>query len=497
MIDLMNAISLPFENSYSSLPDRFFVRKAPEPVLKPGLIRLNLQLCELLGLNAEMLSGEPGAQIFAGNTVPDGADPISMAYAGHQFGGWVPQLGDGRATLLGEIIGTDGIRRDIQLKGSGRTHFSRGGDGRAAVGPVLREYVVSEAMHALGVPTTRALAAVTTGEDVMREGYIPGAVLTRVAQSHVRVGTFQYFAAREDVDAIKTLADYVIDRHYPDAANADNPYRALLGMVIERQAFLVTKWFGLGFIHGVMNTDNTSVIGETIDYGPCAFMDAYHPTTVFSSIDHMGRYAFSNQPSILQWNLAQLAQALLPLFDTNIDEAVNFAQAEIDTYPKAFESALAQEFRAKLGLETEQEGDLTLALDLLECMSENEADFTNTFRHLADVISDDGDEVLAKAQFNNPGEFDDWVSRWKTRLAQETRPLGASADAMRQKNPAVIPRNHLVEAAIRSAEDHGDFSTFHDLVEEVIDPYRSREPGSHFVSPPKADEIVHQTFCGT
>ena len=497
MIDLMNAISLPFENSYSSLPDRFFVRKAPEPVRQPALIRLNVQLCELLGLDADALSGEPGAQIFAGNTVPNGADPISMAYAGHQFGGWVPQLGDGRATLLGEIVGTDGIRRDIQLKGSGRTHFSRGGDGRAAIGPVLREYIVSEAMHALGVPTTRALAAVTTGEDVLREGYIPGAVLTRVAQSHVRVGTFQYFAARDDVDAIKTLADYVIDRHYPEAANADNPYRALLGMVIERQAFLVSKWFGLGFIHGVMNTDNTSVIGETIDYGPCAFMDTYHPAKVFSSIDHMGRYAFSNQPSILQWNLAQFAQALLPLFDADIDEAVKFAQTEIDTYPKAFEAELAQEFRSKLGLESEHDDDLTLALDLLECMSENEADFTNTFRHLADVISDAGDDTLAKTQFNKPKDFEHWVARWKSRLEQETRPLAACADAMLQTNPAVIPRNHLVEAAIRAAEDNGDFSTFYDLVKEVIDPYRSREPGSHFVTPPKPDEVVHQTFCGT
>jgi len=497
MIEPMNAISLPFENSYSSLPDRFFVRKAPEPVRQPTLIRLNVQLCELLGLDAEALSGDAGAQIFAGNTVPDGADPISMAYAGHQFGGWVPQLGDGRATLLGEIVGSDEIRRDIQLKGSGRTHFSRGGDGRAAVGPVLREYVVSEAMNALGVPTTRALAAVTTGEDVIREGYIPGAVLTRVAQSHVRVGTFQYFAAREDVDAIRTLADYVIKRHYPDAANADNPYRTLLSMVIERQGFLVSKWFGLGFIHGVMNTDNTSVIGETIDYGPCAFMDTYHPAKVFSSIDHMGRYAFSNQPSILQWNLAQLAQALLPLFNENIDEAVTIAQAEIDNYPKVFEAALAKEFRAKLGLETEQDDDLTLALDLLECMSENEADFTNTFRHLADLITDKGDDALAKTQFKKPSDFDDWVSRWKTRLEQEARSLSACADAMRQKNPAVIPRNHLVEAAIRAAEDQGDFSTFHDLVEEVIDPYRSREPGSHYVSPPKPDEIVHQTFCGT
>ena len=493
----MNAISLPFENSYASLPDRFFVRQAPDPVRAPELVRLNAQLCELLGLNVEALSSQNGAEIFAGNTVPDGADPLAMAYAGHQFGGWVPQLGDGRATLLGEIIGTDGIRRDIQLKGSGRTYFSRGGDGRAAVGPVLREYIVSEAMHALGVPTTRALAAVTTGEDVIREGFIPGAVLTRVAQSHVRVGTFQYFAAREDVDGIRTLADYVIARHYPEASETENPYRAFLNHVVDRQALLVSKWFGVGFIHGVMNTDNTSVIGETIDYGPCAFMDTYHPTTVYSSIDYMGRYSFSNQPSILQWNLAQLAQSLLPLFDPDMDEAVSFAQATIDAYPKVFENALTKEFRSKLGLTTPADGDLSLGMDLLECMAENEADFTNTFRYLADVISTDTEDTHARAQFSNPKGFDHWLERWRDRLNEEQQSFDEIALMMRQKNPAVIPRNHLVEAAIRAAEDKGDFSVFNTLVEEVVNPFQPRQVGSHFVVPPKPEEVVHQTFCGT
>lgn len=494
---LMNAISLPFENSYASLPERFFVRQAPIPVQAPSLIRLNLQLCTLLGLDADALSSQDGAEIFAGNTVPIGADPLSMAYAGHQFGGWVPQLGDGRATLLGEIVGVDGIRRDIQLKGSGRTHFSRGGDGRAAVGPVLREYIVSEAMNALGVPTTRALAAVTTGEDVIREGYLPGAILTRVAQSHVRVGTFQYFAAREDVDALRTLSDYLIARHYPEASDAENPYRIMLSEIVKRQATLVSKWFGLGFIHGVMNTDNTSVIGETIDYGPCAFMDKYHPATVFSSIDYMGRYAFSSQPSILQWNLAQLAQSLLPLIDDDMENAVAIAQAEVDAYPQVFEKALTKEFRMKLGLAASHEDDLSLAMDLLEYMAENEADFTNTFRYLADVIATNTDDTDARAQFTNPKGFDHWVTRWRTRLEAETRSFDECATAMRQKNPAVIPRNHLVEAAIRAAEDKSDFSVFNDLVEEVLDPFRARASGSHFVLPPAPDEIVQQTFCGT
>ena len=496
--EAMANISMPFANSYAALPERFFARQNPDPVRAPALIRLNTSLCALLGLDPGVLSSDAGTAIFAGNAIPSGAEPIAQAYAGHQFGGWVPQLGDGRAVLLGEIVGTDGVRRDIQLKGSGRTPFSRGGDGRAALGPVLREYIVSEAMHALGVPTTRALAAVTTGQDVIREGLLPGAVLTRVARSHVRVGTFQYFASRKDTDAIRILADYVIDRHYPDAKETANPYAALLAAVVARQADLVARWFGLGFIHGVMNTDNTSVAGETIDYGPCAFMDIYHPQKVFSSIDQMGRYAFANQPSIMQWNLAQLAQSLLPVLDTDMDTAVGIAQTKIDTYPQLFELALGSILRAKLGLTTVEDGDLALGLDLLECMSDGKADFTNTFRHLADAVDPDKTETKeVRTMFDNADGFDAWAIRWQERLQREPQSPATRAAAMRSTNPAVIPRNHMVEAAIRAAEDDGDFQPFNDLVDEVIRPFDPRPADSRYVQQPAPHEVVNWTFCGT
>lgn len=496
--DDMGELSIPFANSYAALPERFFARQNPVSVREPQLIRLNSSLCALLGLDPAKFSSDLGAAIFAGNTVPTGAEPIAQAYAGHQFGGWVPQLGDGRAVLLGEVVGTDGVRRDIQLKGSGRTPFSRGGDGRAALGPVLREYIVSEAMHALGVPTTRALAAVTTGEEVIRDGFLPGGVLTRVAQSHVRVGTFQYFAARHDEDAIRILADYVIDRHYPDAREAENPYAALLAAVVARQAALVAQWFGLGFIHGVMNTDNTSVAGETIDYGPCAFMDTYHPQKVFSSIDHMGRYAFGNQPSIMQWNLAQLAQCLLPLLAPDIETSVGMAQIEIDTYPRLFERALGDVMHDKLGLQTKQDGDLALGMDLLECMADGEADFTGTFRALANAVDPDTTDTRdARAMFKNAGAFAAWAVRWQERLKDEPSAPAERAAAMRRANPAVIPRNHLVEAAIRAAEDKGDFAPFNALVDEVVRPFESRPADSLYVQPPAPHEVVSKTFCGT
>ncbi|MFT5488014.1 MAG: hypothetical protein ACI9MU_002939, partial [Alphaproteobacteria bacterium] len=437
--------------------------------------------------------------VFAGNVVPCGAEPIAQAYAGHQFGGWVSQLGDGRAVLLGEVVGTDGVRRDLQLKGSGRTPFSRGGDGRAALGPVLREYIVSEAMHALGVPTTRALAAVTTGEEVIRDGFLPGAVLTRVAQSHVRVGTFQYFASRHDEDAIRLLADYVIDRHYPDAKKTENPYANLLAAVVTRQADLVAKWFGLGFIHGVMNTDNTSVAGETIDYGPCAFMDTYHPQKVFSSIDQMGRYAFANQPSIIQWNLAQLAQCLLPLLAADMETAVSMAQIEIDTYPRRFEMALGAVMSAKLGLTTVEDGDLALGLDLLECMADGKADFTNTFRHLANTVDIDGTATTdVREMFDDAAGFDAWAIRWQERLRGEGQLApSARAEAIHRANPAVIPRNHMVEAAIRAAEDNGNFQPFNDLMDEVVRPFDSRPADSRYIQAPAPHEVVNKTFCGT
>ena len=494
----MTKLSIQFDNSYSRLPERFFIRQRPEPVEQPRLIHLNAPLCASLGLNPETLSSVDGEKIFSGNLLLTGSDPIAMVYAGHQFGGWVPQLGDGRAVLLGEIIGTDGLRRDIQLKGSGQTPFSRGGDGRAALGPVLREYIVSEAMHALGVPTTRALAATTTGEDVIREKRIPGAILTRVAKSHVRVGTFQYFSARQDNDAIRILADYVIDRLYPEAKFAENPYRALLGAVALCQTQLVAKWFGLGFIHGVMNTDNTSIAGETIDYGPCAFMDTYNPQQVFSAIDQMGRYAFGNQASVIQWNLAQFAQCLLPLLDVDINKSITVAETQIELYPSEFKESLSAVIRPKMGLMTTEDEDLKLGMDLLDCMADGSADFTNTFRYLANTIDTNSiDNSDLRKQFTDPVLFDKWHARWLTRLNKEKHPLDTVVKTMRDANPAVIPRNHLVEAVIRAAEDDGDFMPFNDLLNEILNPFKSRHPGSYFVRPPNSNEVVHQTFCGT
>src|SRR5689334_7995293 len=378
-------VHFPFQNSYAALPANFFARVAPTPVEKPRLIKLNRPLARHLGLNPHQLDTPEGAEILAGKTLPDGADPIAMAYAGHQFGHFVPQLGDGRAILLGEVIDRDGVRRDIQLKGSGPTPFSRRGDGRAALGPVLREYIISEAMFRLGIPTTRSLAAVMTGENVMRETMLPGAVLTRVAASHIRVGTFQFFAARGDTDGVRRLADHVIIRHYPDLAQNDRPYHALLDAVIARQAELVARWLLIGFIHGVMNTDNTSISGETIDYGPCAFMDEYNPATVFSSIDEMGRYAYGNQPRIALWNLTRLAECLLPLFSDDQAKAIEQAQFALGAFADTFTAAYQAGLRAKIGLFTAAEGDEALVQDLLDAMTKNQADFTLTFRRLGDA----------------------------------------------------------------------------------------------------------------
>src|SRR3954471_21037814 len=380
-------VHFPFQNTYSALPATFFARVAPTPVAAPRLIKLNRALAVHLGLDPDMLENPEGAEILAGKRLPDGADPIAMAYAGHQFGQFVPQLGDGRAILLGEVIDRDGIRRDIQLKGSGPTPFSRRGDGRAALGPVLREYIVSEAMFALGIPTTRSLAAVITGENVMRETMLPGAVLTRVASSHIRVGTFQFFAVRRDTDAIRRLADHVIARHYPDLAKAGQPYHALLEAVIARQAELVARWLLVGFIHGVMNTDNTSVAGDTIDYGPCAFMDNYDPATVFSSIDEMGRYAYGNQPRIALWNLTRFAECLLPLLSDDQEKAIAEAQSALEKFAEKFDAAYQAGLRRKLGLFTARDDDPELANDLLKTMAENQADFTLTFRRLSEAAT--------------------------------------------------------------------------------------------------------------
>ncbi len=498
----MNAVSFPFDNSYARLPERFFARLPPTPVAAPALIRVNRGLADELGLDADALESADGVEILAGNRIPEGADPLAMAYAGHQFGGWVPQLGDGRAILLGEVVGRDGVRRDIQLKGAGRTPFSRGGDGRAALWPVLREYIVSEAMHRLGVPTTRALAAVTTGQPVYRETVLPGAVLTRVARSHIRVGTFQFFAARRDHDGLRSLTDHVVARHYPEAATAERPALALLNAVIAAQAALVARWLGLGFIHGVMNTDNTSVAGETIDYGPCAFMDHYHPQTVFSSIDHGGRYAFANQPGIVQWNLAQLAQCLLPLIADEEGVALAAAQSAIDGFPALFEAAFTAELRRKLGLRDARDGDLALAQELLSTMAANGADFTLTFRALADLLDPPagapGEEQPGPRRlFEDPAAFDSWAEAWRARLAEEPIPVADRAAALRAANPAVIPRNHLVEEAIRAAEDRGDLGPFAALLDALSQPWDELPEHGRYRQPPRPDQVVRQTFCGT
>ena len=478
-----------FDNTYARLPAHFHARLDPAHVAAPALVRVNTALAEQLGIDADSLIAPEGVAILAGNRVPPGAEPMALAYAGHQFGHFVPQLGDGRANLLGEVVGRDGIRRDIQLKGSGRTPFSRGGDGRAALGPVLREYLISEAMAALGVPTTRSLAAVTTGETVRRETLLPGAVLTRVAASHIRVGTFQYFAAQGDDAGVKLLADYAIARHYPDAAAAENPYRALLDGVVARQADLVARWLLVGFIHGVMNTDNCSIAGETIDYGPCAFMDAYDPATVFSSIDHHGRYAYGNQPRIALWNLTRLAECLLPLLGNTADSA----QDALSAFGPAFEAAYFGGLRRKIGLLSEQEGDNALTQDLLTLMAEDGADFTLTFRKLCAAAEEQAGDAGVRAQFRNAAAYDTWAQRWRSRLAAETQP----AAAMRAVNPAFIPRNHRVEAALTAAVERADFQPFEDLLGVLSQPYRDDPALERFATPPGDGERVLQTFCGT
>jgi uncharacterized protein YdiU (UPF0061 family) len=490
-------VHFPFDNTYAALPDGFFARVAPTPVSSPKLIKLNRPLALHLGLDPEFLSSPEGAEILAGKRVPDGADPIAMAYAGHQFGHFVPQLGDGRAILLGEVIDADGVRRDIQLKGSGPTPFSRRGDGRAALGPVLREYVVSEAMAALGIPTTRSLAAVVTGENVVRETLLPGAVLTRVASSHIRVGTFQYFAARSDVAGVRRLADHVIARHYPDIANAERPYHALLDTVIGRQAELVARWLLVGFIHGVMNTDNTSISGETIDYGPCAFMDNYDPATVFSSIDEMGRYAYGNQPRIALWNLTRFAECLLPLFSDDQEKAIAEAQSALGGFGEKFDAAYYAGLRSKLGLFTARDDDPDLANDLLKAMAENAADFTLTFRRLSDAALDPAGDAEVQKLFADPAAYDAWATRWRQRIAEEPQDAAARQAAMRAVNPAFIPRNHRVEAVIEAAVNRNDFAPFEQLLAVLAKPFEDQPAFAGYAEPPKPDERVLQTFCGT
>jgi len=459
------------------------------------MVKFNRGLAEELGLDADALDSEQGAKIFAGNEAPDGATTLAQAYAGHQFGNFVPQLGDGRALLLGEVIDVYRRRRDIQLKGSGRTPFSRGGDGKAALGPVLREYLIGEAMHALGIPTTRALAAVLTGEPVYREGVLPGAVLTRVAASHIRVGTFQYFAVRDEFDKVRRLADYVIERHYPELQGHETPYLALLASVAERQAALIAKWMHVGFIHGVMNTDNMAISGETIDYGPCAFMDHYDPATVFSSIDHHGRYCYANQPKIAQWNLARLAETLLPLIDTDNERAIAQATDVITAFPEQYERHWLAGMRAKLGLFLENEGDADLATGFLTAMQGNTIDWTRAFRALADAAA--GEELRIRELFSNVPAYDSWSELWQQRLSRESVSPLDRAQAMRRVNPAFIPRNHRVEEALSAAVERSDYAPFERLLKILANPYDDQPEFAAFAEPPPSGQGTYRTFCGT
>lgn len=473
------SLNLPFDNSYARLPDRFYTRMAPTPVRDPKLIALNRQLAADLGIDADKLASGDGIDVLAGNAVPDSAAPLAQVYAGHQFGGWSPQLGDGRAILVGEVIAPDGARFDVQLKGSGRTPYSRMGDGRAWLGPVLREYIVSEAMAALDVPTTRALAALTTGETVVREQPLPGAVLVRVAASHIRVGTFQYFASRQDTDGLKELTDHAISRHAPDVDGA----LGLLQFVVESQAQLIARWMGLGFIHGVMNTDNMTISGETIDYGPCAFMDTYHPMRVFSAIDRHGRYAFARQPDVAMWNLAQLASALLPLIGD-----VAPAQAAVDRFPELFRQAWLEVFRAKIGLQTEVAADAELIHRLMELMANGQSDFTNAFRALGTETGQD--------EFADKDAFVGWQRDWVERLGQEDATPADRVRDMQAVNPAVIPRTHRIEQAIQAAVA-GDFAPFERLKAALASPFEVGLDVRDLTRPPTEEEIVPQTFCGT
>lgn len=475
-----------FDHSYIKLPKDFFVQQLPIEVSNPKLILLNEPLLKSLGLDKEALSLLAWGNIFSGNEIPEKAYPIAQAYAGHQFGHFT-LLGDGRAVLLGEQISPDGERFDIQFKGSGQTPYSRRGDGRAALGPMLREYIISEAMHALNIPTTRSLAVVASGDVVMRDEVLPGAILTRVAKSHIRVGTFQFASTLNDVNQLKILADYTIDRHYSACREEVNPYLAFLNAVIERQALLVSQWMHVGFIHGVMNTDNMSISGETIDYGPCAFMDRYHPETVFSSIDRQGRYAYANQPPIAQWNLARFAETLLPLIDQDTDKSIQLASHSVNGFSDQFQKAWLKGMRQKIGLLDEEAGDIDLINELLILMQKNKADYTLTFRHLS------SDAILKDAIFEDVS-FKAWHKKWLYRIQKQKEGEGASRVMMLKHNPAVIPRNYLVEKALLLAVADQDYRLLNDFIAALQKPY---EDSKSFSEPPLEEDKSYQTFCGT
>jgi len=482
-----------FDNSYQNLPQDFFERINPVPVRDPQLIIFNNDLGKSLGIDQKINKKEL-ANIFSGNEILKGSSPIALAYAGHQFGNFVNQLGDGRAVLLGEVSTPNQERFDMQLKGSGQTRFSRQGDGRSPLGPVIREYVVSEAMNALGIPSTRSLAAVTTGEKVFREVLLPGGILTRIAKSHIRVGTFEYFAAQKNTENLKTLADYTIKRHFPSLKDAANPYLSLLEIVSDRQIELISKWMGVGFIHGVMNTDNTSIVGETIDYGPCAFMDEYNPSTVFSSIDAHGRYAFGNQPLIAQWNMACFS--LLALIDKDTEKATAKAQKVINNFPNKMGEAVMNVMCKKIGLDGAKTNSHETLTKLLKIMLDNKSDYTLTFLYLSDIIKGKGDNLF-KQQFLKPNQISNWLKEWKELIKDENLAKKAIALSMEGSNPVFIPRNHLVERAIEAAVESNDFSEMKTILTILSKPYEEQSRYGEYMKPPKSHEVVHQTFCGT
>ncbi|WP_433747980.1 protein adenylyltransferase SelO [Falsibacillus pallidus] len=486
---MTNHSGFNFHNSYIELPKTFYAKLNPTPVREPKLVVFNDGLAESLGLNPSNLHTQSGAEIFGGNHIPEGAEPIAQAYAGHQFGN-LTMLGDGRAILLGEQITPEGKRFDVQLKGPGRTPYSRGGDGRASLGPMLREYIISEGMHGLRIPTTRSLAVATTGEPIYRETELPGAVLTRIASSHLRVGTFQYAAGIDSKEGLKALADYAIWRHYPDAENAENPYLSLLQHVIKRQAELIAKWQLAGFIHGVMNTDNMTISGETIDYGPCAFMDTFDPATVFSSIDIHGRYAYGNQPSMGGWNLARLAESLLPLLDEDGEKSLQLAQDAISEFPKQYFTHWLSGMRAKLGIFNEEKEDKTLIENLLGMMHKHKADYTNTFRALT-LGKLEGIELFETE------DFAEWKIQWEKRLGRQEQSKEDSEELMRKTNPSIIPRNHRVEEALKAAVENGDYTVLEKLVAVLKNPYAYSADQEEYTQLPEPSERPYRTYCGT
>ena len=485
-----------FDNSYARLPKSFFECIKPTPVKEPKLVRFNKLLANEIGLNV-IEDNDILSDIFSGNIVPEGSEPIALVYAGHQFGYFVPQLGDGRAILLGEIVNNGGCRFDIQLKGSGQTSYSRSGDGRAPLGAVIREYIISEAMHSLNIPTTRSLAIIVTGELVSRETLLPGGILTRIASSHLRVGTFEYFAASDDQENLQLLADYSINRHFPNIKKSNLRYQTFLESVCDRQAALIAKWMHVGFVHGVMNSDNASISGETIDYGPCAFMDSYDPATVFSSIDHHGRYAYGNQPNIAQWNIACLGECLLPLIHPDRNKAIGIAEEILDSFQDKFRKYWLSGMYKKIGLTQNEPEDINLLEQLLELMKENKTDYTLTFRYLSDAIENDTGNSNFEKQFLSQNKISEWLVSWRKRLKIQSASFKKIKMSMQKENPAFIPRNHRIEKAIYEAVDNNDYSYMDHLILLLNKPYQDQPNNSEYMHPPEKPDHNYQTFCGT